>query len=130
MELPGESRKTDELREAKRIVLKKRQIGRLGEKEKLRGGEKMNKVESAGQVSNQTGLTKRASKEAIDAIISAITDALARGEKVTLVGFGTFQVMERKARRGRNPQTGEEIQIPAKTVPKFVSGKSLREAVQ
>jgi len=78
----------------------------------------------------QTGLTKKASREAVDAITSVITDALAREEKVTLVGFGTFQVMERRARKGRNPRTGEEIQIPAKRVPKFVPGKSLREKVQ
>lgn len=59
-----------------------------------------------------------------------ITGTLSKGEKVTLVGFGTFQVMERKASRGRNPQTGEEIQIPAKKVPKFRPGKRLREKVE
>jgi len=90
----------------------------------------MNKTELIEEVADQTGLTKKASREAVDAITSVITDALAREEKVTLVGFGTFQVMERKARKGRNPRTGEEIQIPAKRVPKFVPGKSLREKVQ
>ena len=90
----------------------------------------MNKGELIEQVANQTGLTKKTSREVIDAITSAITDALARGEKVTLVGFGTFQVMEREARRGRNPQTGEAIQIPAKKVPRFRPGKGLREAVR
>jgi len=59
-----------------------------------------------------------------------MTDALARKEKVTLVGFSTFQVMERKARKGVNPQTGKTIQIPAKKVPKFRPGKGLREAVR
>jgi len=90
----------------------------------------MNKAELVEKIANQTGLTKRTSREAVDAIISAITDSLAREERVTLVGFGTYQVMERKARRGRNPQTGEEIQIPAKKVPKFKAGKNLREVVE
>jgi len=60
---------------------------------------------------------------------SVITDALTRGEKVALVGFGTFQVVTRKARTGRNPQTGEALQIPAKKVPKFTPGKDLRGKV-
>ncbi len=90
----------------------------------------MNKADLVGQVANQTGLTKKVSKEAVNAIISAMTDSLAREERVTLIGFGTFQVVNRKARKGRNPQTGEELQIPAKKVPKFKGGKSLREAVK
>ncbi len=90
----------------------------------------MNKAELVQEVANQTGLTKKTSREAVDAIISAITDCLGREEKVTLVDFGTFQVRERKARRGRNPQTGDEIQIPAKKVPKFKPGKALREKVK
>ena len=90
----------------------------------------MNKAELVEELSNQTGLAKKTSREAVDAVISAITDSLAREEKVTLVGFGTFQVMERKAKRGRNPQTGEAINIPAKKVPKFRLGKGLREAVR
>ncbi len=89
----------------------------------------MNKAELVEEVADQTGLTKRASREAVDAIISAITDSLTREERVTLVGFGSFQVMERKARKGRNPQTGRELQIPAKKVPKFKAGRGLREAV-
>jgi len=90
----------------------------------------MNKAELVEEVADQTGLTKRVSREAIDVITSAIADSLAREERVTLVGFGTFQVMERKARRGRNPQTGKELQIPAKKVPKFKAGRGLREAVE
>ena len=90
----------------------------------------MNKGDLVEKIASEVGLTKRASNEAIDAITSIVSDALARGEKVTLVGFGTFQVMERKARRGRNPQTGQTIQIPAKKVPKFRPGRSLREAVR
>jgi len=90
----------------------------------------MNKAELVKKVANQTGLTKKTSREAVDGIISAITDSPAREEKVTLVGFGVFQVMERKARTGRNPRTGEEIQLPSKKVAKFKPGKSLREAVR
>ncbi len=89
----------------------------------------MNKAELVEEVANQTGLTKKASREAVDAVTSTITDCLARGGKVTLVGFGSFKVRKRKSRRGRNPQTGKEIQIPAKEVPKFEAGKNLREAV-
>jgi DNA-binding protein HU-beta len=72
----------------------------------------------------------KASREVVDAVISAITYSLAREEKVTLVGFGTFQVMERKARRGVNPQTREIITIAAKNVPKFKPGKGLKEKVK
>ena len=89
----------------------------------------MNKAELAEEVSTETGLTKAASGRVVSGITDAITDALARGERVTLVGFGTFQAVARKARRGRNPQTGETIQIPAKRVPKFKAGKNLREVV-
>jgi len=90
----------------------------------------MNKAELVEEVANQTGLTKNVSREAVDAMTSAITDSLTRGEKVTLVGFGTFQVMERKARRGVNPQTRGTIQIPAKKVPKFKPGKGLKDRVK
>ncbi len=90
----------------------------------------MNKAELIEQVASQTGLTKRTSGKAVDTVVSAISDCLARGEKVTLVGFGTFGVRQRKARTGRNPQTGETIQIPAKKVPKFVPGKNLKNKVK
>jgi len=90
----------------------------------------MNKAELVEEVANQTGLTRRTSREAVNAVISAITDSLTREEKVTLAGFGTFQVIERKARRGVNPQTRKTIQIPAKKVPKFTPGKGLREKVK
>ena len=89
----------------------------------------MNKAELIEEVASQTGLAKTASREAIDAVVSAISDCLAKGEKVTLVGFGTFGVRQRKARRGVNPQTGATIQIPAKRVPKFVAGRTLKEKV-
>jgi nucleoid DNA-binding protein len=74
----------------------------------------MNKPDLVEQVTNQTGLTRRTSRETVNAVISAITDSLGREEKVTLLGFGTFQVMERKARRGLNPRTGEGIYVSAK----------------
>ena len=90
----------------------------------------MNKAQLVEEVANQTGLTKRTSREAVDAIISSITDSLGRREKVTLVGFGTFEVIERKARKGVNPQTRQAITIPAKKVPKFKAGKNLKEAVR
>jgi len=80
-------------------------------------------------VAEGAGLTKKQAAAAVDAFIRAITDALAAGEKVNLIGFGSFSVRERKAREGRNPQTGEKIQIPAKKVPVFKPGKQLREAV-
>ena len=85
----------------------------------------MNKAELIEEVSGKTGLTKKKTGNAVDALTETITNTLSKGEKVTLVGFGTFQVMERKARRGVNPQTGGTIQIPAKKVPKFRPGKGL-----
>ena len=89
----------------------------------------MNKAEFVEEVSEEVGLSKRETQKVIDTIIGTIRDTLAAGEKVTLVGFGTFGVRQRKARTGRNPQTGATLQIPAKKVPKFLTGKALREAV-
>jgi DNA-binding protein HU-beta len=89
----------------------------------------MNKAELVEEVAGRVGLTKKETNNVVDAITSAITDTLAMNERVTLVGFGTFGVRQRKARKGINPQTRETIQIPAKKVPKFVPGKGLREAV-
>ena len=74
--------------------------------------------------------TKKDAQTAVDCVLSSITKTLEKGESVSLVGFGTFKVAERKARKGRNPQTGEEINIAASKVPKFVSGKALKEAVK
>jgi len=90
----------------------------------------MSKRELIKEVSGRAGITKKDAGNVIDAMAEAITNALSKGEKVILVGFGTFQVMERKARTGRNPQTGQTIQIPAKKVPKFKPGKGLRGAVR
>ena len=86
----------------------------------------MNKAELATEVSSQTGLTKRVAGEAVGAVVSAIGDCLARGEKVTLVGFGTFEVRKRRARTGVNPQTRERLDIPAKNVVRFKAGKGLK----
>jgi len=90
----------------------------------------MNKAELVEEVAGKVGLTKKEAGNVIDAVTSAITDSLKRNEKVTLVGFGTFQVRERKARKGVNPQTRETIQIPANKVPKFRPGKGLRDKVR
>ncbi|TET93387.1 HU family DNA-binding protein [Candidatus Aerophobetes bacterium] len=89
----------------------------------------MNKAELVETVAAEVGLTKKDINNVVDAMTSAITNSLARGERVTLVGFGTFLVQRRKARQGVNPQTRARISIPAKDVPKFKPGRSLREAV-
>jgi len=89
----------------------------------------VNKAELVEKVATEVGLTKKDTNNVIDAITSAITNALSNKERVTLVGFGTFLVQSRKARRGVNPQTGGKINIPAKDVPKFRPGRALREAV-
>ncbi|MBA7492003.1 DNA-binding protein HU [subsurface metagenome] len=90
----------------------------------------MNKAELIEEVSGKTGLTKKETGNVLDAMTETITDTLSKGEKVTLVGFGTFQVMKRRARKGVNPQTRKAITIPAKKVPKFRPGKGLREKVK
>lgn len=89
----------------------------------------MNKSELVGTVAEQAGLTKKAAGEAVEAVLSVISDALANGDKVTLVGFGTFEVRNRAARKGVNPATGATIRIPATKVPAFKAGKALKEAV-
>lgn len=77
----------------------------------------------------KVGMTKKAAAAAIDAMIDAIKGALAKGDKVNLVGFGSFSVRKRAAREGRNPRTGKKLKIPAKNVPVFKAGKDLKEAV-
>lgn len=74
--------------------------------------------------------TKKEARAAVDCVFSSITKALKKKDTVTLIGFGTFKVQKRKARKGKNPQTGEEIKIKAKKVPKFVPGKALKDAVK
>lgn len=89
----------------------------------------MNKSELIDAVAENAGLTKTDASRALDAFIDGITEALTRGEQVTLVGFGTFTVKERAARTGRNPQTGATIQIAASKAPSFKAGKALKDAV-
>ena len=90
----------------------------------------MNKRELIAKVSEQVGLTKKEVGSIIDATTKIIKNALSEGKKVTLVDFGTFRVLNRKARKGVNPQTGEAITISAKKAPKFKVGRGLREAVE
>ena len=89
----------------------------------------MNKGELVDSIAKHSGLKKSDAAKALDATLDAITGELKAGEKVTLPGFGTFSTSERSARTGRNPQTGKEIKIKAKTVAKFKAGKNLADAV-
>lgn len=93
-------------------------------------GGSMTKTELIEEVAKRSGLQKRKVATAVSAVFDSITEALKKGEKVALVGFGTFSVSKRKARRGRNPKTGAEIKIPARKSPKFSPGALLREAVK
>ncbi len=90
----------------------------------------MNKAALVEHVANKAGLSKAAAQRAVEAVFGGITEALARGESVAIVGFGTFSVAQRAARTARNPRTGETIQVPASKAPKFKAGKSLKEAVK
>lgn len=89
----------------------------------------MTKTELIDSVAEKSGLTKKDSGKAVDAVLSVMTEALSSGEKVQLVGFGSFEVRQRSARTGRNPQTGAVIEIKARKVPVFKPGKALKEAV-
>ena len=89
----------------------------------------MNKAELVTAVAEKTGLSKKETEKAVNATFEAITETLTAGEKVQLVGFGAFEVKERGARIGRNPQTKEEIKIPASRVASFKVGKALKDAV-
>ena len=89
----------------------------------------MNKTELIEGVAKSTGLAKSAAGEAVNGALELITKQLASGKEVTLIGFGTFRVSKRKARKGRNPQTGEEIRVAACKVPMFKAGKPLKTAV-
>lgn len=85
----------------------------------------MNKAALIGKIADDAGITRTAAASAIDSLIDGITSSLKKGQRVTLVGFGTFGVSKRKARTGRNPQTGATIKIKAKTVARFKAGKQL-----
>ena len=89
----------------------------------------MNKTELVSLVAHQAQISKDSAAEAVDATFEGIASALQSGDTVRIVGFGNFQVAHRKASSGRNPRTGEPIQIPASNIPKFKAGKALKEAV-
>jgi len=89
----------------------------------------MNKAELVAAVAQKAGISKAIAEKALKGVVDAISEALARGNSVTLVGFGTFSVQQRAARKGRNPRTGARITIPARKVPKFTPGKTLRDLV-
>jgi len=89
----------------------------------------VNKQDLVSSVAEKSGLTKKDSEKAVNALFGSIEQALAKGDKVQLVGFGTFEVRKRAARKGRNPQTGAEIKIAAAKVPAFKAGKGLKDSV-
>lgn len=89
----------------------------------------MNKAELVASVAEKTDLTKKEAEKVVTEVFASIEEALANGDRVQLVGFGTFEVKERAARVGRNPRTGEQIEIEATKVPVFKAGKALKEAV-
>lgn len=89
----------------------------------------MNKTELINAVAEASELSKKDATKAVDAVFDTLLDALKNGDKVQLIGFGNFEVRERAARKGRNPQTGEEIEIAASKVPAFKPGKALKDAV-
>jgi len=90
----------------------------------------MNKSELIAKAAESSELSKKDASKAVEAVFEAITEALKSGDKVQLVGFGNFEVRERSARKGRNPQTGQEIDIAASKVPSFKPGKALKDAIQ
>jgi DNA-binding protein HU-beta len=89
----------------------------------------MNKAELVAAIADKTELSKKDSEKALKAFIDVIAEELAKGEKIQLVGFGTFEVSERAAREGRNPQSGEPMNIPASKAPKFKAGKALKDMI-
>jgi len=90
----------------------------------------MTKADLIDKIASSAALSKTDAGKALDATIDAIKSSLKKGQKVTLVGFGTFSVSKRKARKGRNPRTGAEIKIAAAKVPKFTAGKTLKDAIK
>ncbi len=90
----------------------------------------MNKTELVAKIAADAGLTKKQAEAAVKSFTEAVTEELKKGEKVTLIGFGSFETSKRAARTGKNPQTGAAIKIPATTVPKFKAGKALKDAVK
>ena len=89
----------------------------------------MTKMELVSAMADKTGLSKKDAEAAVKAFTDVVAEELKKGEKIQLVGFGTFEVSERAARTGRNPQTGKEMTIPASKAPKFKAGKALKDSV-
>jgi len=89
----------------------------------------VNKTELVASVADKAGLTKKDAEKAINALFTSVEEALAQNDKVQIIGFGTFEVKERQERKGRNPQTGEEITIEASKTPVFKAGKGLKDSV-
>ena len=89
----------------------------------------MNKTELVAAMADKAGLTKKDAEATLNAFVDVVTEALVKGDKVQLVGFGSFEVRKRAARKGRNPQTKEEIKIPASKAPVFKAGKALKDLV-
>ena len=89
-----------------------------------------NKQELIAKVAESADLTKKDAEKAVNAVFASVSEFLAKGEKVQLIGFGTFETRERAAREGRNPQTGDSIKIAATTVPAFKAGKALKDAIK
>ena len=89
----------------------------------------MTKSELINQIAEKSELTKKDAEKAFSAVVSTITEALVNGDKVQIVGFGTFEVRDRKEKQSKNPQTGETITVPAKKAPAFKAGKALKDAV-
>ena len=90
----------------------------------------MNKSDLIAAIAAKTGDTKKSAEETVNAFVNVVTEALVKGDKVQLVGFGSFEVRKRAARKGRNPQTKEEIKIPASKAPVFKAGKALKDLVK
>ncbi|MDQ6962410.1 MAG: HU family DNA-binding protein [Mariprofundaceae bacterium] len=90
----------------------------------------MNKADLISYVSKQTSLNKSLSGDAVEAVLDGITNSLKEGEAVNIVGFGAFSVVERAPRKARNPRTGEIVEVPASSAPKFKAGKNLRESIK
>lgn len=90
----------------------------------------MNKTDLVNAVAEKSELSKKDAAKAVDAVFDTVMDSLEKGEKVQIIGFGNFEVRDRSARKGRNPQTGEEIEIPASKVPAFKAGKALKDIVK
>lgn len=89
----------------------------------------MNKTEFISEVATRANINKKEAEKVINAFMATVADTLKAGDKIQLIGFGTFEVRERQARKGRNPQTGKEIDIPAARVPAFKAGKTLKDAI-